>query len=64
MDARAFRTRFPPIAAYVDEAYETMTEVPVEGTEPVPILVLRSRRSTGVDAATGWPCFAGSGPEA
>jgi hypothetical protein len=61
MDARAFRTRFPPIAAYVDEAYETMTEVPVEGTDPVPILALRSRRSTGIDAVTGWPCFAGSG---
>lgn len=61
MDARAFRTRFPPIAAYVDEAYESMTEVPVEGAEPVPILVLRSRASTGADAVTRWPCFAGSG---
>jgi len=61
MDARAFRTRFPQIAAYVDDAYEAMTEVPVEGTEPVPILALRSRRSTGIDAGTGWPCFAGSG---
>jgi hypothetical protein len=63
MDTRAFRTRFPPIAAYIDEAYETMTEVPVEGAEPVPILVLRSRPSTGTDAATSWPCFT-SGPEA
>jgi hypothetical protein len=59
MDARAFRTRFPQIAAYVDDAYETMTEVPVGGTEPVPILALRSRRSTGIDTVTGWPCFAG-----
>ena len=59
MDARAFRTRFPPIAAYVDDAYETMTEVPVEGTEPVPILALRGRQSTGIDAVTGWPCFTG-----
>ena len=64
MDARAFRARFPAIAAYVDEAYETMTEISVDGTEPVPILVLRSRPSTGADAATGWPCFAGRGPEA
>ena len=31
MDARAFRTRFPPIAAYIDDAYDAMTEVPVEG---------------------------------
>jgi hypothetical protein len=64
MDARAFRTRFPQISAYVDDAYEAMTEVPVEGTEPVPILALRSQRSTGIDAVTGWPCFTKPGPEA
>jgi len=59
MDARAFRSRFPPIAAFVDERYERMTEVPVEGTEPVPILVLRSRVPAGIDTKTSWPCFAG-----
>ena len=61
MDARAFRTRFPQIAAYVDDAYETMTEVPVEGAETIPILVLKDQSAAGVDQATGWPCFAESG---
>ena len=61
MDARAFRTRFPAIAAYVDEAYTPMTEISVDGTEPVPVLVLRSRPPTGADPATGWLCFMQSG---
>ncbi len=61
MDTRAFRTRFPPIAAYIDEAYIPMTVMSVDGTEPVPVLVLRSRPPTGADPATGWPCFTKSG---
>jgi hypothetical protein len=64
IDTRAFRVRFPAIAAYVDEAYEPMMEIPVDGAEPVPVLVLRSRPTTGADSATGWPCFAAAGPEA
>jgi hypothetical protein len=61
MDARAFRARFPAIHAYIAEAYEPMAEVPVEGSEPVPILVLRNRTPSGVDPATAWPCYARAG---
>jgi hypothetical protein len=57
MDAPAFRARFPPIDAYIRDAYETMAEVPVEGAETIPILVLRSRVAAGYDRETGWPCF-------
>jgi len=57
MDAPAFRTRFPSIDAYIRDAYETMAEVPVDGAETVPILVLGSRVAAGLDQETGWPCF-------
>jgi hypothetical protein len=64
MDAPAFRARFPAIDAYIRDAYEPMAEVPVDGAETVPILVLQDRSADGVDQATGWPCFTRSGPEA
>jgi hypothetical protein len=57
MDAAAFRTRFPLIDPYVHEAYELMATVPVEGAEPIPILVHRDRMAVETDAMTGWPCF-------
>jgi hypothetical protein len=64
MDAPAFRARFPSIDAYIRDAYEPLAEVPVDGAETVPILVLQDRSADGVDQATGWPCFTRSGPEA
>ncbi len=61
MDAAAFRTRFPAIDPYIRDAYAPMADIPVEGAEPVPILVRKDRMPANVDAATGWPCFMGSG---
>jgi hypothetical protein len=61
MDSAAFRARFPLIDPYIRDAYEPMADVPVEGAEPIPILVRRDRRPAGVDTATGWPCFTRSG---
>ena len=57
MDAAAFRTRFPVIDLYIQGAYELMGTVPVEGAEPIPILVYRDRMPDGTDAMTNWPCF-------
>jgi hypothetical protein len=61
MDPGAFRARFPAIDTYVRDSYRKMVDVPVEGAESVPILVLRSRRAERVDRETGWPCFARGG---
>jgi hypothetical protein len=57
MDAAAFRTRFPLIDPYIQDAYRLMGTVPVDGAEPIPILVYRDRIPSGTDAMTGWPCF-------
>jgi hypothetical protein len=57
MDAAAFRTRFPVIDPYIQDMYELMATVPVDGAEPIPILVYRDRMPAGTDAITGWPCF-------
>ena len=61
MDAAAFRTRFSLIDPYIQNAYELMATVPVEGAEPIPILVYRDRMPAGTDAMTAWPCFTRSG---
>jgi hypothetical protein len=57
MDEGPFRTRFPLIADYVADEYETIGTVPVEGAGTIPILVHRGRRPSRTDAASGWPCF-------
>ena len=55
-----FRGSLPLVAAYVDEHYEPLTQVPVPGTRGLQIFVERGRRAAGVDPDTGWPCFATS----
>jgi hypothetical protein len=57
MDAAAFRARFPLIDPYIQDAYQLMATVRVEGAEPIPILVYGNRMPAGTDAMTGWPCF-------
>jgi MFS family permease len=52
-----FRRRVPRIAAYMDARYRPMARIEVPETEGVDAWVERRRRSTGVDASTGWPCF-------
>lgn len=53
----AFAGSFPKILAYIESTYDVLTDVPVDGMKGVRVLVERSRRRTGVDAKTGWPCF-------
>ena len=53
----AFAGNFPRILAYIDEAYQPMTDVPIAGMQGVHVLVERQRRPTGVDFNTGWPCY-------
>jgi hypothetical protein len=52
-----FRARMPRIAAYLDARYRPLARIEVPETEGVAVWVERSRRSTGLDASTGWPCF-------
>jgi hypothetical protein len=56
-DVERFRQRFPLIAGYVQSEYAAMATVPVEGTDPIDILVMRNRRAPRRDSETGWPCF-------
>jgi hypothetical protein len=55
-----FRGALPLVAAYVDGHYDPLTHIIVPGTRGLQILVERNRRAPGLDAATGWPCFAGA----
>lgn len=52
-----FRFRFDDVHRYLGAEYLTLSEWPVEESEPIRILVDRSRRPTGIDAATGFPCY-------
>jgi hypothetical protein len=56
-DYDAFHTRYRLIDAYLTEAYEPLTDIPVENGGTIQILVLRSRPVAGTDAETGWRCF-------
>jgi hypothetical protein len=52
-----FARSFPMLLAHIANAYDPLTEVPIPGMEGVRILVDRMRRRTGVDLATGFPCY-------
>jgi hypothetical protein len=52
-----FRGALPLVAAYVDEHYEPLALIPVPDTRGLQLYVEQGRRSAGLDAATGWPCF-------
>jgi hypothetical protein len=56
-DYDGFRGRFGLVEAFVSGAYEAMTEIAVEGTDSVRILVHRDRKPTRTDSETNWPCF-------
>jgi len=56
-DQETFASNFPRLLAHVESVYEPMADVPAEGLKGIRILVERSRSRTGMDAATGWPCF-------
>lgn len=56
-DYDGFRGRFGLVEAFVSGAYEPMTEIAVEGTDSVRILVHRDRKPTRTDSETDWPCF-------
>jgi hypothetical protein len=53
----AFEGSFPKLLAYINDAYDVMTTVPIDGMQGVRVLVERQRHPTGIDASTGWPCF-------
>ncbi|NOT24870.1 MAG: hypothetical protein HOP16_02100 [Acidobacteria bacterium] len=52
-----FQERYTLVDQYLNDGYEQITEIPVDGARPVRILVDRSRTSVGTDSETGWPCF-------
>ena len=56
-DYGGFVGRFGLVDAFVNEAYEPVTEVPVEGTDSVRILRHRNRPSIRLDPTTGWSCY-------
>ena len=56
-DYGGFRGRFGLVDDFVNGAYEMFTEVPVEGTSSVRILVHRNRPLVRTDSATGWRCY-------
>jgi hypothetical protein len=60
-DQDAFARSFPKVLAHITSNYELLADIPVEGLKGVRILVERSRRPSGVDSMTGWPCFASNG---
>ena len=43
--------------AYLDERFEPLTEIPEASDVTIRVLVNRGPASTGVDPATGWPCY-------
>ena len=55
-----FRGALPLVAAYVDTHYEPLAQIPVPDTRGLQLYVEKGRRSSGLDEATGWPCFARS----
>jgi hypothetical protein len=56
-DYDSFRTKYGQVDAYVTSNYRPMAEVPVDEGGTIHILVEKSRRASGSDAPTGWPCF-------
>jgi hypothetical protein len=56
-DYATFRQRFGMIDRYLNVEYAPMADVPVVEGGIIQILALKSRATTGVDPATGWPCF-------
>jgi hypothetical protein len=56
-DYDGFRSRFGLVDDFVKGAYETFTEVPVEGAGSVRILVNRNRPAVRTDPTTGWQCY-------
>jgi hypothetical protein len=57
-DYATFRQRFSLIDRYLNLEYAPLAEIPVVEGGIIRILTLRNRPTTGVDATTGWPCFA------
>jgi hypothetical protein len=55
--AREFENDAPLVAAYVQQRYAPLTEVPVDGEERVVILLDRTLPVVSRDDETGWPCF-------
>lgn len=48
---------FRLLDSYLQRHYEPMTEIPVDGADPVRVLVQRDRPGTTTDSETGWRCF-------
>lgn len=53
-----FRRTLGLVAAYVDEHYEPIARIDVPDTRGLQLYVEKGRRPSGLDPATGWPCFA------
>jgi hypothetical protein len=56
-DYEGFQGRFGLVEMFVMGAYEPFTEVAVEGTDSVRILVHRNRTPLRTDSETGWRCY-------
>jgi hypothetical protein len=53
----SFAGSFPMLLTHITSAYDVLGDVPIDGMQGVRVYVERERRPTGVDQATGWPCF-------
>jgi hypothetical protein len=53
-----FRQFTPLVAAYVDQHYEPLVDIPIPDQPGLRVFVERGRRPAGRDAETGWPCYA------
>ena len=56
-DQESFARSFPRILAHVTATYDVLTDVAVEETKGIRIMIERARPRAGTDSATGWPCF-------
>jgi len=52
-----FRRHYPVLAAFLDERYVRMADVPVVESKGVGVFVEKGRSVRHVDAETQWPCF-------
>lgn len=54
---RDLRAQMPELDEFLSTRYAVLAHIDVAETPGVDVYLDRAKRSTGMDAATGWPCF-------